>query len=843
MAKVSGSYERITLGVSEQVAQDRRPGQHHAQLNMVSDPVRGLARRHGSMLEDEVAYTDYLSDAAHVARIAGTARHKTFGFVVDGVDYDLVYRTEPGTGRSEFAWAFNKDTRKFLPIVYSTTDTTLDLLVSGGVSAAVNTGKYVFLAGNDVVPNHAPTRVWDNPANKRKMAVWVRGGAYSRTFQIKAYRANGTSVSAEYKTVSSSYPGILDTSDLNVSDPNYQALVNTRWYAYNAEVTKWIGTAAADITPENIAQKLVEALAALGIAASRQAGTVLVDSTEFVELEADDHGDGSLMRAVGNSVRGPELVSTIHYPGKVVQVKPKNSYGTDAIYLKAIPKEVGATSWTEVTWQETAGYTMQPETVLAIGTVVGGTFYLAGSPSKLAEITPGEHPQFKANEVGDDITCPLPFFFGKRISYLGMFQDRLVIGAGSTLLFSRPGDYFNWFRASVLTLTSSDPIELYALGSEDDTIRASATFDRNLLLFGDRLRYTVNGRTPLTPGTASIVILSEGEDAIDAYPQVAGNLVFYCQYRDKLTSMHQIQTGLLADSPESFNVSRQLDQYLSGRPVEILALNSPNTVLLRTEDRRNRLYTYAYLDNAAGSERLFDAWSEWRWDESLGDVVGLSKHKGDILVYTLRHGLDSTGARKVWIAADKFVLDSTLSDYPYLDSLRPAEGDGFLHEASGLDADVVFERAALNGLYGSSLSEIDQMREHYGSLARAWVGVGFGAYVTPTNPFVRDRNDRAITNGRLTLTKVSVSVENTGGLTVDVASANGVTRAADFNGRLLGRATNIIGEQPIVTTTVGALIGKEVRECKYTISAKGWLPLTVTALEWQGQYFNNARRV
>jgi len=45
MAKVSGSYASVVRGVSEQVPQDRRPGQHFEQVNMISDPVRGLARR------------------------------------------------------------------------------------------------------------------------------------------------------------------------------------------------------------------------------------------------------------------------------------------------------------------------------------------------------------------------------------------------------------------------------------------------------------------------------------------------------------------------------------------------------------------------------------------------------------------------------------------------------------------------------------------------------------------------------------------------------------------------------------------------------------------------------
>lgn len=123
------------------------------------------------------------------------------------------------------------------------------------------------------------------------------------------------------------------------------------------------------------------------------------------------------------------------------------------------------------------------------------------------------------------------------------------------------------------------------------------------------------------------------------------------------------------------------------------------------------------------------------------------------------------------------------------------------------------------------------------------VGVMYPSCVTPTNPYVLDRNEKAIVNGRLTLGRIGVSVTDTGGMTCDVETANGTSRTLNFNGRLLGRISDQIGRQPIVTTSVNATIGKEVRECKYTLGAKTWLPLTITAIEWTGQFFNNARRV
>ena len=110
MSKVSGSYESVVLGVSEQVPQDRRSGQHFEQVNMISDPVKGLARRHGSVMRDEVILADYTSPL-YTGAVADTATHKEFTFFVGGVEYALFYRVRAQAAEElqdfSFAWCVN----------------------------------------------------------------------------------------------------------------------------------------------------------------------------------------------------------------------------------------------------------------------------------------------------------------------------------------------------------------------------------------------------------------------------------------------------------------------------------------------------------------------------------------------------------------------------------------------------------------------------------------------------------------------------------------------------------------------------------------------------------------
>lgn len=858
MGKISGSYESVVRGVSEQNPQSRRSGQHFAQVNMISDPVRGLARRQGSILEDEIVVGN---GDAMVAYLAQTDSSRAYPFFVDGVEYDLIARSGPGSGpnaQGTFARCFNKETRSFIPVVYSGVDAVVDALVAGGLSAVANVGRYLLLAGNTIIPSATEVNSWGISTNQRLLAGWVRGGAYSRTFKVALTKADNTKVTAEYKTKSASYPGTLDTSDILATDPEYQKKVNDRVNAYNSAVTAWIGEAAEDITPENIAQKLVDALIVAGVSSGdveRKDGYVVVDGATYKEIDLEDSGDGSLVRSVGNVIDNIDLVSARHYVGKIVKVEPEDS-AADPVYLQAFAKDEVSTGWAEVVWREAAGFRMTPTVVFCLATIEGGTLYIAGNANNL-ETAAGisEVPDYKPNSVGDDLSAPLPEFFGKTIDYLGVFQDRLVIGSGATLFFSRPGDYFNWFRTSVLTIQDDDPWEGYALGAEDDTIKHSVLYDRSLLLYGRRFQYIVNGRQTLTPNNAAVAIVSSYEEAIDAPPRASGNFVYYGKYSGRpgreTSSVHQVQPGVVADVSDSYSASQQLDTYLAGKPVEIVTLTAPNMVLFRTDKDRHKLFVYSYLDNVNTNERLFDSWSFWDWHPAVGHMVAVSRHEADILIYMVKEGKDKEGVDKVWVSCERFVRDTDLSDYPYLDSIRPwasfatPDADTYLHEATAtLDSTAMaIGRGIDEQFLGDRLEERERFLEAYADLSEdTWVGYDYEAYVTPTNPYAKDRNDQAILGGRLTLTKVKVAVTDTGGMRVTVKARGAERESLNFTGRILGQPINMVGRQPIVTTDLTAFVGGEVRECQYTLSAVRWLPLTINSIEWTGQFFFNTRR-
>lgn len=850
MAKKTGAFKSLIRGVSEQVPQDRLEGQNWEQVNMISDPIRGLSRRRGSKFQGK---QKILEGAPTIDTLDDLGSFKEYSFYYNGQEYCVIYRTRDwsdnaGNIQSAGVYAYNKDTGEFLEVV--STPACDDILISG-LSSAANVGQYVLLASKEYRPSY--TEVDKLSETGDKSTVWVRKGEYSRTYTLTINSATD-SYTVNYKTTTSYYEGKLDTSDIPVLDENdevrddYQKEVNDRVNAYNSEVNQHLAFATRDIQPENIAQKLVEAARdAFGdpgnIYFDRRNTHIICDGA--TEVLADDGGDGSSMVAASSVVKSLDELTRVHHVGKTIQVQITDADPYYVVAESLIPTETG---YREVIWREGPGREYTPNVLFLMGTIRGGKMFIGLAPQNLQELLDAEVndgtivPEFLPSSAGDGDSAPLPAIFERPINYLGIFQDRLVMVAGATVFMSRSGDYFNLFRASVLQLEADDPVEIYALGSEDDYIRAGALIDRNFILFGDRQQYYINGREPMTPQNAFIAVLSAHEGATGATPASLGGLLFFSQHRGGRTSLMQMQTGSFSDTLDAFSVSQQLSTYLDGPPLQILTASNPQNVLLRTENNRYGFYIYTFMDAPGQEQRYFDSWSRWQWDTRLGELAALTMHDNSIVAFTLRQTDDGYA-----LVADEFSRESDIDPVPHLDSWQIGDSprDDIPEDHRGAYWSVL-PGSHQRKFYGVELESRDSLLGLSGVEPEdVYTGVPFHSYFEPTSPFRRDQNGVAILDGRMTLSSLLFSVADSGAFTVDMwmnGSSGDLRRILDLTNWRINDSRVVLGAVPTRDGQHRAFIGREIREHRLRVSAKLWLPLTFTTIEWEAQVFSNRGR-
>lgn len=632
-----------------------------------------------------------------------------------------------------------------------------------------------------------------------------------------------------------------------VTNPNYSKIVGDLTNDFNTKVTNWIGTASDAIAPEAIAAALLTAATAAGLTGgSVQASTLIF--TNVASLSASDGGDGTLIRAVANEVDSIVEVTDIHKIGKIVRVRAENS--AESFYLTAISKSDGITSgYAEVTWVEGGGIKYTITNALLYLTVSAGTAYLGSSSALMEALLPGlGAPTYPASTVGDADSSPLPFFITRQITYLGVFQDRLVVGCGAVVRFSRIGDYLNFFRTSVLTVFEDDSLEMLSQGSDDDTLRYSVIYDRDLVIFGTKRQYVISGRSALTPTSANMQVMSAIPNAAQVPPLAVSSYVFYGQQGDTAGSVYQIQPGAITDSPESYIQSSQIDTYMGGQIIELADWPKPSHILVRTTGDRSTLYLFSYLDKTAyQGGRVQSAWHKLSFDAALGCIIGMSRIPAGMLVFYLREQLGHDGVNRVYYSADLMPFTTGLADYPYLDSLRPlaqvnANTQG-VHALTTGDWNVAFDGTSQWQFVGTSLSDQASLLAEFPDATGPQVGIAQASLFTPTNPFIRDKNDKVITSGRLTVTSVQCTIQESSGFWTDVSSkGRETTTTVEYNARVVGSPDDIVGRETVTDVTYSSPIALETNDYTLTFRGRTWLPFTITSIEWIGQWFNRTQR-
>jgi hypothetical protein len=303
-----------------------------------------------------------------------------------------------------------------------------------------------------------------------------------------------------------------------------------------------------------------------------------------------------------------------------------------------------------------------------------------------------------------------------------------------------------------------------------------------------------------------------------------------------------MQTGAYADTLVASEVTQQLHSYLGGRPQQLVSVTSPSAVFVRTDKEDHGFWVYQYLDSASNGERLFDAWHKWEFNPLMGYILGMTAKDGDLFVTTLRQ----TTPTEVRVVTDKYTLNTDVPDC-HLDGQQQF---GILPtNAPTIPAlRVVYNKAAGQyWMFGDLYTNHQALRNQVGGAqdVNLVTGYAYDSWAVPTNPYMRDRNDKAILDARLTLGNLNVTLFESSALNVSIQDLVDASNT-DFVPTLkwIARTANswVLNTQQVAdTATVVAGVYKEIRDCKVKLASRSWLPLTISSIEWQGQFFTRRR--
>lgn len=562
MPMVSGTIPHFVNGISQQPQELRLPTQADAQVNWYSTSSDGLRKRPPTI---------------HVARLGAALGQNAF---VHEINRDTSERYVVVFGANADLRVYSLDgTKKVVKFENAAAARYLRLGAASPIDKlrAVTVADYTFVLNTQVKAAMHPTVTAARPA---EALISVKAGNYGRTYRVYV---NGNKVAS------------FETPD---------------------------GDKAADarkIDTAYIARQLYEQLRKAGYNGGRwRCGLVggetiwlrRVDSGDF-KLRVDDGYNGTAMVGCKDVVQKFSDLPVQGPNGFTIEVAGDTDNGFDNYYVRFDGDGIqGNGVWNE-TRKGGLKNTIDPATMPhVLVRQADGTFLFKAA-------------SWVSRKVGDEDLNPPPSFIGRRISDVFFEANRLGLASDEGVVMSRAGEFFDFWRTTVVTLVDEDPIDVTATHTQVTLLEHVVPLNGDLILTSAQNQLRLSGGDLLTAKTVSIKPISGYTIQTSVRPAVSGSVMYLPTSAGRWTNILEYQVDKDTNTAFGDPITEHVPRYIPSPLRRLIAV--PNFGLLFALSSRapSKLYVYKHL--TAERQRIQSAWSEWDFgsDANILSIVAI----------------------------------------------------------------------------------------------------------------------------------------------------------------------------------------------------------------------------
>lgn len=220
-----------------------------------------------------------------------------------------------------------------------------------------------------------------------------------------------------------------------------------------------------------------------------------------------------------------------------------------------------------------------------------------------------------SRNAGDDLTNPMPSFVGSTINDVFFFRNRLGFLSGENVVMSRTSKYFNFFPASVATLSDDDPIDVAISHNRISILKYAVPFSEQLLLWSDQAQFVLSSSGIMSSKTVELDLTTQFDVSDGARPFGIGRGVYFAAPRASFTSLkryYAIQD--VSDVKSAEDVSAHVPSYIPNTVFNLNGSGTENFVTILSDGQPNSvfIYKFLYLD-----EKLVQqSFSHWTFGEN-----------------------------------------------------------------------------------------------------------------------------------------------------------------------------------------------------------------------------------
>ena len=211
--------------------------------------------------------------------------------------------------------------------------------------------------------------------------------------------------------------------------------------------------------------------------------------------------------------------------------------------------------------------------------------------------------------VGDLVTNPEPSFVGKTIQQAFFHNNRFGVLTEDNVSMSQTSDFFNFYYASALTSTDSDPIDINTSSIRPATLHAVIPTAQGLILFSKHEQFILFADAKiLTPSSTIIRGISNYEMDETMRPVDVGTSVTFVSKTPSYTRVFNMITRGSDESPMVEDVGKVVSEWIPDTVNNLIA--SPQNSLIAMHGTLDDTI-YIYKTYTVGDRRLMQAWVKW----------------------------------------------------------------------------------------------------------------------------------------------------------------------------------------------------------------------------------------
>lgn len=450
--------------------------------------------------------------------------------------------------------------------------------------------------------------------------------------------------------------------------------------------------------------------------------------------------------------------------------------------------------------------------------------------------------------VGDDVSNPIPSFIGRTLNDVFFHRNRLGFCSDENVIFSRAGDFFNFWSETVTNVLDSDPIDVSVNHTKVAILRHAVPFNTSLMLFADKVQFQMSARDLLTPKTVNINVTTEFEMNPKCKPVGSGQDLYFAVEKGGYTGVREYYVQPLTYTNDASEITSHVPKYIPPGAFRIIPSNSEDLLFVLNTTNRNEVYVYKYFWGG-DNEKVQSSWSVWKLDDGdtilNGDVINnylylvIQRSDGVYLEMANFQAGFVNSDMGVLVHLDRKVLltgsydagtNKTTWTLPYAEANMTAVLGGGFGTAKGTVLAVTRPSSTTVTAVGN-----------YASSA-VYLGRPYTMRYQLSEIFFKDNNDKSsITHYQLMLKNLEVLYDKTGYLRVEVTPSHRDPYVYTYTGNTVGETT--LGSITTASGKLRAPVYTTTKGLKIEFINDTYLPCFLQSAEWEAILSTLSRRI